>query len=154
VLLRPLEAVDLSAAAELLPETNAGLPPAEVLADLRRSFAAWPTLQIGAFEGARLLGLVAGRLATSDPALGWSDDIVLRPDVRGAGHGARLIDAQLEAFWKLGCTRVRGLSPQSLAPQIAFFRKHGFTVIGEEIAQGLWGIRDGERVYVTECRRP
>jgi GNAT superfamily N-acetyltransferase len=150
--LRPLPVADLPQAAELLLATNAGPPLAELAADLRRSLERWPSLQIAAYDGERLAGLVAGRLDRSDPTLGWSDDIVLSPSYRRQGLGGRLLEAQLAAFRALGCSRVRGLSPDSLASQVIFFQHYGFRVVGQEIAHGLWGVRDGERVQITECR--
>jgi GNAT superfamily N-acetyltransferase len=149
--MRPLSLADLPQAAELLLATNAGPPLAELAEDLRRSLERWPSLQIGAYDGERLAGLVAGRLDRADPTLGWSDDIVLARGYRNRGLGGQLLEAQLAAFRALGCTRVRGLSPDSLAAQVSFFQRYGFRVVGEEIAHGLWGVRDGERVQITEC---
>jgi GNAT superfamily N-acetyltransferase len=150
VTLRGLDARDFAKAASLLTRTNADVSEAELEADFRRSFERWPSVQVGAYAGSALVGLVAGRIDRSDATLGWSDDIVLEEAHRAHGWGGKLLRAQLEAFRGLGCTRVRGLSPQSLIEQVRFFEHHGFRVIAEETAHGLWGVHEGERVLVTE----
>lgn len=149
---RPLTPDDLVLASELLTQTNHGVPPPALLEDLSRSLARWPSLQVGAFTASeRLTGLVAGRVDPSDALLGWSDDIVLRAESRGRGIGGALLTRQLDAFRALGCTRVRGLSPERLFHAIPFFERHGFRVIERTVARGWWGIADGEPLYITEC---
>jgi len=149
---RWLAASDLAHAAALLPATNAGLPTDELERDLRSAWTRWPSLQIGAFDGPMLVGLIAGRIDARDETLGWSDDTVLRPEYRRRGLGTSLLYRQLDAFRALGCTRVRGLSPDSHLSELQFFERHGFRVVGETLAHGVWGVRDGERLRITERR--
>jgi predicted N-acetyltransferase YhbS len=149
---RPLRAEEVPLIAPLLRQTNAEVSDIELEADLRRSQASWPSLQLVVDVEGRLAGLVAGRVDSKDPTLGWSDDLVVEVDFRGRGLGDALIDAQLDAFRGLGCVRVRGLSPQSLVAQVSFFERHGFRVIAEERAHHLWGVREGETLFVTERR--
>lgn len=150
LLFRPLAARDLEAAAVLLLQTNHGLTEAELAEDLGSSMAKWPTVQIGAFSDEELVGLIAGRVDGSDPAIGYSDDLVIKAHLRRTGLGSQLLDRQLNAFRSLGCRCVRGLSPQSLLHSLAFFERHGFKVIRRVPAREVWGIADGEEIFVTE----
>jgi predicted N-acetyltransferase YhbS len=150
---RTLLPQDVPAACELLRETNADVGLAELAADLSPSLSRWPSLQVGAFDGkGTLCGVVAGRIDKAEPHLGWSDDLVVRRDVRGAGLGDGLLTRQLAAFRALGCHRVCGLSPQAHAQAIAFFERHGFRVVERTIARGLWGITEGAPLFITELR--
>ena len=150
LLLRPLAPKDLNAAAVLLLQTNHGLTEAELAEDLASSMAKWPTVQIGAFNDEELVGLIAGRVDGSVPTIGYSDDVVIKAHLRRTGLGSQLLDAQLNAFRSLGCRCVRGLSPQSLLHSLAFFERHGFKVIRRVPAHQVWGIAEGEEIFVTE----
>ncbi len=148
--LRPLGIGDLSAASNLLHRTNYGQSTAALIGDLVDSVRQWPSLQIGAFDGGNLVGLVAGRIDAADPGIGHSDDIVLNPEFQRTGLGSKLLQAQLAVFAALGCRRVRGLSPRSLYGALPFFERHGFKIIQRIRAKGIWGIADGEEVCITE----
>jgi GNAT superfamily N-acetyltransferase len=148
--LRPVSSRELEAASELIGQTNQGQLQPALAEDLADSMRRWPTVQIGAFDGNDLIGLIAGRVDGADSTIGHSDDIVVKEQFRGTGLGSKLLQSQLDAFRALGCRRVRGLSPRSLYRALPFFERHGFKVIRRITAQGIWGIADGEEVSVTE----
>ena len=75
---------------------------------------------------------------------------MLADEAQGQGLGHRLLAAQLEAFRALGCARVRGLSPRPLFGAVGFFERHGFRVVDRTVARGVWGIADGEPLWITE----
>lgn len=137
---------------ELLLLTNRGVTRASVAEDFTRSLVQWPTLQWTAWVGNQLAGIVAGRRDGRDPSIGWSDDLAVATPYRGASLGDLLIQRQIEAFRALGCRRVQGLSPTSHLRALPFFERNGFRVVGREVAAGLWGILDGEDVFITELQ--
>ena len=115
-----------------------------------RSLARWPTLQWTAWAGEQLAGIVAGRLDSRDASTGWSDDLAVAVAYRGASVGDLLLRRQIDAFRALGCRRVQGLSPTSHLRALSFFERHGFRVVEQEVAAGIWGILDGEDVFITQ----
>ena len=150
-ILGPLALHHLEAAGQLLLDSNEGKSPAELVRSLLDCHRRWPSLQVGSVGPAgELLGLVAGRVDEDDRELGWSDDTVVLPAMRGSGLGGELIEAQLSAMRALGCKRVRGLSPQSKFRAVKFFERHGFRVVERTIAKGWWGITDGQQLWITQ----
>jgi GNAT superfamily N-acetyltransferase len=151
MVIRPLFSSEVFLAAQMLVATNDGLNPNALAEDLEECRVRWPGLQLGAFAADGLLaGTIAGRLDSVDFRLGWSDDIVVARQSRGQGTGHRLLEAQLEGFRELGCSRVRGRSPKRLFHSIPFFQRHGFLVLEETVARNVWGIQDGEPLWITE----
>jgi putative acetyltransferase len=57
--------------------------------------------------------------------------MAVSPEFQGKGFGHALIDAALEHLLKIGASRVYLLSNTTLAPALALYRKHGFTVLCE-----------------------
>jgi len=57
--------------------------------------------------------------------------MAVSPEFQGKGFGHALIDAAFEHLHKIGASRVHLLSNTILAPAIALYRKHGFTVLSE-----------------------
>lgn len=150
---RVLTPKELAKAGELIALTNDDAAPDELTADLTWCYERWPQIHVGAFdERGELIGAIAGRLDRNDPKRGWSDDLVVVPHWRSANVGRLLLQAQLDGFRQLGCERVRGRSPRRLFQSFGFFQRHGFKVIEETVAQGIWGIADGEPLWITERR--
>lgn len=156
IAVRALAGEEYVRAAELIQLTNDDADAAALLEDLAECGAKWPGIQLGAFARQEkglwhMAGSIAGRLDRHDEKTGWSDDIVVLPEYRGLDIGHRLLCAQLDGFRRLGCARVRGRSPARLFGAIGFFERHGFRVVERTIAQGIWGIKDGEELCLTEC---
>lgn len=57
--------------------------------------------------------------------------MAVSPESQGKGFGHALIDAAFDQLHKVGTSRVYLLSNTILAPAIALYRKHGFTVLCE-----------------------
>lgn len=152
LVVRPVAERDRDAVAALLTRTNANVSEAELRLDHAKWRERFPSIQLGAYDGEKLLGFIGGRIDSADPTLGWSDDTVVADDAQGRGVGSALLRAQLDAFRALHCTRVRGLSPERHFQAIAFFERHGFRVVEKTVAHGWWGIAEGEALCITECQ--
>lgn len=57
--------------------------------------------------------------------------MAVSPETQRKGYGDALMNAAFEHLHKIGASRVYLLSNTILAPAIALYRKHGFTVLGE-----------------------
>jgi len=91
---------------------------------------------------AEMSGDLVGFVAL-DPATGYLDQIVVRPDLWGAG----LADALLRAAMELAPDGLELHVNQDNARALRFYRKHGFVVVGEETNP-----RSGAPVYRMSWR--
>ncbi len=151
IVVRVLSADELFCAAQLTLLTNDDVDICALEEDLIECAAKWPGIQLGAIEhSGKLVGTIVGRIDSREATTGWSDDVVVQPEYRGFDIGRRLLSAQLDGFRQLGCHRVRGRSPARLFGSIGFFEAHGFRLQERTVAQGIWGIHDGEPLCIME----
>jgi putative acetyltransferase len=139
--LRPYRAADEAAAIELWHRTwQKAYPAIDFTARLDWWRERWrnelmPTAAIVVAEAAdTLVGLV-----TVDTATGYLDQIVVAPAAWGTGVAEMLLD---EAK-RLSPTRLELYVNTDNARAVAFYRKHGFAVAGEDVNP-----RSGAPVYL------
>lgn len=58
------------------------------------------------------------------------EDMVVRPERRGSGAGAMLLQAAIAEARAAGCTRITLLTDGANEAAIRFYRRHGFSVSG------------------------
>ena len=80
-------------------------------------------------DGPAVVGMVSLLFLTST-ALGGRvallEDMVVRPDARGGGAGARLVQAAVEFARSIGCLRITLLTDADNAAAQRFYARHGF----------------------------
>lgn len=85
---------------------------------------------LAAREGEEVVGMVSllFTISTAEggPA-GWLEDMVVRPDRRGAGLGSRLLQKAIDYARSHGCSRITLLTDKVNAGAIRFYGRHGFT---------------------------
>jgi GNAT superfamily N-acetyltransferase len=89
---------------------------------------------VGRILVAREAGAVVGManlLFTVSTACGgrvaWLEDLIVRPERRGGGLGAALLEAAVAAARAAGCLRLTLLADRSNAAAIRFYQRHGFS---------------------------
>jgi putative acetyltransferase len=144
--LRPYRTVDEAAAIELWQRTwQKAYPAIDFTARLDWWRERWrnelmPTAAIVVAEAAdTLVGFV-----TVDTATGYLDQIVVAPAAWGTGVAEMLLD---EAK-RLSPTRLELYVNTDNARAVAFYRKHGFAVAGEDVNP-----RSGAPIYVMRWKK-
>ncbi|MDG3043022.1 GNAT family N-acetyltransferase [Roseicyclus marinus] len=87
---------------------------------------------LGLFDGARLVGTATFHRDATARAAHRAEVIAvyLRSDVRGRGHGARLIDALADAAAAQGILQLELDVADGNAPAIALYQRTGFVTVG------------------------
>jgi GNAT superfamily N-acetyltransferase len=84
-------------------------------------------------DGAEVAGMVS-LLYTISTARGGRvallEDMVIRPERRGGGYGAILLQAAIAHAKAAGCSRITLLTDHANQAAIRFYRRHGFTASG------------------------
>jgi len=84
-------------------------------------------------EGREIIGMVSLLFTISTAEGGpvcWLEDMVVRPDQRGAGVGSRLLAAAIDYARKHGFLRITLLTDKDNASARQFYLRHGFIESG------------------------
>lgn len=83
-----------------------------------------------AADSGRIVGMV-GILFTVSTAEGgrvaWLEDMIVRPEMRGHGIGARLLHEAVRGARAAGCKRITLLTDATNDPAMRFYARSGFT---------------------------
>jgi len=80
--------------------------------------------------GGEVVGFVVGEVRDwefGSPPCGWVFGIDVRPDMRLAGIGTRLLEALCASFRRVGVTKVRTMLARDNTLILSFFRSQGMT---------------------------
>jgi len=122
------------------------LPPAPGVLEAR--LAAPNALVIAAIDREGQIGGVATARILSD-GRAVSDETVVHASWRGRRVAAAMIQALADRLRSRGIRVLEGESSSQKLPELAFFQRQGFRVIGEWVANGVEGYADGERIFRT-----
>ena len=124
--------------------TLAGFEPEDYLLAAIEHAKADPGAVLRFLDGEKPVGLVdMDPLRGAHAGYGWLSLIYLRPEYRGQGMGIQLLGRVIMHYRGLGRRTLRLYAAEDNRAALAFYRRWGFTVLGEE--RGRFG-----RIYLME----
>lgn len=131
--IRPAQAADLPALAELyrhLNQNDAPAPPETAPAILARLESLPGSAVLLGEAGGRLVAscmlVVIPNLTRGGQPFALIENVVTHPEVRQRGHGRALLDAACARAWAAGCYKVMLMTGSTRPETLRFYRGAGF----------------------------
>ncbi len=148
-MIRPAQAADAPAVRDVVHDAyrhyiaRIGKPPGPMLDDYDRLIAeakVWVLEESGALAGVLVLENQADALLL--------DNVAIRPDRQGRGHGRRLVAFAEDTARERGFAIIRLYTHVRMTENIALYTRLGFAETGRMTEKGF------ERVYMTKAIEP
>jgi ribosomal protein S18 acetylase RimI-like enzyme len=138
---------DLEAVCHLYEDANRFTDFQTILGWTKRNLDQFPDYHWVFESEDRIVGAISGVVEDEE---GHIEDIAVLADLRGHGIGGQLIQHLLDRYETFGVQSVGLWAHEKNWDVIPFYEKNGFRKIGEQVANGIPDVPDGEKIMVMK----